>query len=141
MPPFAVIATWPFGQSAVRAALPLLRQGQPALDAAIAGVQVVEDDPAVHSVGYGGIGDSIGNVTLDACVMDGQTLNCGAVAGVENICHVASLARRVMEQTPHILLVGDGARTFARAARIHAEKSAHRREHGRVVSEQAPIGS
>src|SRR5437763_16402431 len=113
MPPPVVIATWPFGQTAVRTALPLLRQGQPALDAAIAGAQAVEDDPAVHSVGYGGLANSIGTVSLDACVMEGRTLSCGAVAGVENIRHVAALARRVMERTPHILLVGEGARLFA----------------------------
>ena len=75
--------------------------------------QVVEDDPNVNSVGYGGIANSIGTVSLDACVMDGQTLNCGAVACVENIRHPAALARRVMERTPHILLVGEGARMFA----------------------------
>lgn len=112
MPQPIVIATWPFGQTAVRAALPLLRQGQPALDAALAGAQAVEDDPTVNSVGYGGLANSIGTVSLDACVMDGRTLNCGAVAGVENIRHVAALARRVMERTPHILLVGEGARLF-----------------------------
>jgi N4-(beta-N-acetylglucosaminyl)-L-asparaginase len=110
---FTIIATWPFGQTAVRTGLPLLRQGQPALDAALAGAQAVEDDPAVHSVGYGGIANSIGTVTLDACVMEGRTLNCGAVAAVENIRHPAALARRVMERTPHILLVGEGARLFA----------------------------
>ena len=113
MPPPVVIATWTFGQTAVRTALPLLRQGQPALDAAIAGAQAVEDDPAVNSVGYGGLANSIGTVSLDACVMDGRTLSCGGVAGVENIRHVAALARRVMERTPHILLVGEGARLFA----------------------------
>ncbi len=112
--PFAVvIATWPFGQTAVRTALPLLRQGRPALDAALAGAQAVEDDPAVHSVGYGGIANRIGTVSLDACVMEGHTLSCGAVAGVENIRHAAALARRVMERTPHVLLVGEGARLFA----------------------------
>src|SRR5688500_16312313 len=99
----AVIATWPFGQTAVRTALPLLQKGQPALDAVIAGAQAVEDDPAVNSVGFGGIANRIGTVSLDACVMDGRTLSCGAVAGVENIKHVAALARRVMERTPHIL--------------------------------------
>ena len=111
--PFAVIATWPFGQTAVRTALPLLRQGQPALDAVIAGAQAVEDDPTVNSVGFGGIANRIGTVSLDACVMDGRTLSCGAVAAVENVKHVAALARRVMERTPHILLVGEGARIFA----------------------------
>jgi N4-(beta-N-acetylglucosaminyl)-L-asparaginase len=111
--PFAVIATWPFGQTAVRTALPILRQGQPALDAALAGAQAVEDDPTVHSVGYGGLANRIGTVSLDACVMDGRTLSCGGVAGLENVRHAAAVARRVMERTPHVLLVGDGARLFA----------------------------
>src|SRR6516165_9544887 len=113
MPAFTLIATWPFGQTAVRTGLPLLRQGQPALDAALAGAQAVEDDPAVHSVGYGGLPNAVGTVQLDACVMDGRTLACGAVAAVENIRHPAALARRVMERTPHILLVGQGAQQFA----------------------------
>ena len=111
--PITAIATWTFGQIAVRAALPLLRQGQAALDAALAGAQAVEDDPSVQSVGYGGIANRIGTVSLDACIMDGRTLGCGGVAGVENIRHVAALARRVMERTPHVLLVGEGARLFA----------------------------
>src|SRR6516225_12379599 len=113
MPTFAIIATWPFGQTAVRTGLPLLRQGQSALDAALAGTQAVEDDPTVHSVGYGGLPNAIGTAQLDACVMDGESLGCGAVAGLENIRHPAALARRVMEKTPHILLVGEGARLFA----------------------------
>jgi isoaspartyl peptidase/L-asparaginase-like protein (Ntn-hydrolase superfamily) len=93
--------------------MPLLQKGRPALDAVIAGAQVVEDDPKQMSVGYGGLPNSIGTVSLDACVMDGATLNCGAVAGVENVRHVSALARRVMERTPHVLLVGEGARLFA----------------------------
>jgi isoaspartyl peptidase/L-asparaginase-like protein (Ntn-hydrolase superfamily) len=113
MPEPIAIATWPFGQTAVSTALALLRQGRPALDAAIAGAQAVEDDPKVHSVGYAGLGNAIGTVQLDACVMDGKTLACGAVAGLENVRHPAALARRVMEKTPHILLVGEGARLFA----------------------------
>jgi isoaspartyl peptidase/L-asparaginase-like protein (Ntn-hydrolase superfamily) len=113
MPQPAVIATWPFGRIAVQHALPLLIQGQASLDAAIAGAQAVEDDPTVDSVGYGGLPNGIGVVQLDACVMDGRTLSCGAVAGLENVRHPAALARRVMEQTPHILLVGDGAQRFA----------------------------
>jgi isoaspartyl peptidase/L-asparaginase-like protein (Ntn-hydrolase superfamily) len=112
MADYLVIATWPFGMTAVKTAAPMLDQGKPALDAAIAGAQAVEDDPQVHSVGYGGIANAVGTVQLDACVMDGQTLGCGAVAGVENIRHPAALARRVMEKTPHILLVGEGARWF-----------------------------
>ncbi len=113
MPDFVVIATWPFGQTAVKTAAPLLQAGKPALDAALAGAQAVEDDPTVHSVGFGGLGNAIGTVQLDACVMDGQTLACGAVAGLENIRHPAAVARRVMEKTPHVLLVGQGAQQFA----------------------------
>jgi isoaspartyl peptidase/L-asparaginase-like protein (Ntn-hydrolase superfamily) len=113
MPDPVVIATWPFGQTAVVAAAELLRQGKAALDAAIAGAQAVEDAPNVHSVGYGGLPNSVGTVQLDACVMDGRTLACGAVAGLENVRHPAALARRVMEKTPHVLLVGEGARLFA----------------------------
>jgi isoaspartyl peptidase/L-asparaginase-like protein (Ntn-hydrolase superfamily) len=113
MPDFVVIATWPFGEAAVKTASTLLKQGRPALDAAIAGAQVVEDDPKVQSVGYGGLPNSIGTVQLDACVMDGRTLACGAVAGLENIGHPAALARLVMERTPHVMLVGEGARLFA----------------------------
>src|SRR4051812_786282 len=110
MPDIVVIATWPFGKTAVTEAAKLLQQGKPALDAALAGAQAVEDDPKVNSVGYGGIANAIGTVQLDACVMDGATLNCGGVAGVENVRHVAALARQVMEKTPHVLVVGEGAK-------------------------------
>jgi isoaspartyl peptidase/L-asparaginase-like protein (Ntn-hydrolase superfamily) len=113
MPQPAVMATWMFGRIAVQTALPLLLQGRPALDAAIAGAQAVEDDPTVDSVGYGGLPNSIGVVQLDACVMEGRNLNCGAVAGLENVRHAAALARRVMEQTVHIMVVGEGAQRFA----------------------------
>lgn len=113
MPAPAVIAAWPFGQTAVQTTLPLLVKGRPALDAAIAGAQAVEDDPKVNSVGYGGLANAVGTVSLDACVMEGRTLNCGAVAGLENVRHAAAVARLVMERTPHVLLVGEGARWFA----------------------------
>lgn len=113
MTDYVVIATWRFGLEAVKAAAELLQQGKPALDAAIAGAQVVEDDPKVHSVGYAGLGNALGTVQLDACVMDGEKLQIGAVAGIENVRHPAALARRVMEKTPHALLVGEGARLFA----------------------------
>src|SRR5262250_1725767 len=113
MPMHALIATWPFGETAVRAGLPLLQKGRPALDAAGAGAQAVEDDPKVMSVGYGGLPNAVGTVQLDACVMDGRTLSCGGVAGLENVRHPAALARRVMEKTPHVLLVGQGAQQFA----------------------------
>src|SRR6516165_3827459 len=113
MPNYVVIATWPFGQTAARTAAALLKQGKAALDAALAGAQAVEDDPKVTSVGYGGLPNAVGTVQLDACVMDGKTLACGGVAAVENVRHVAALARLVMEKTPHLLLAGEGARLFA----------------------------
>jgi N4-(beta-N-acetylglucosaminyl)-L-asparaginase len=108
-----VVATWPFGKIAAEITSKQLLKGVPALDAAIAGAQAVEDDPTVQSVGYGGIANSVGTVSLDACVMDGKTLSCGSVAGVENVRHVAALAKKVMEKTPHIMLVGEGAKWFA----------------------------
>lgn len=113
MPDPVVIATWPFGRIAVQNALKPLNEGKPALDAAIVGAQAVEDDPEVRSVGYAGIANSIGTVSLDACVMDGKTLSCGGVAGLENVRHPAAVARLVMEKTPHVLLVGAGAQLFA----------------------------
>ena len=114
MPDPVVIATWPFGRLAAETALKSLAAGGAALDAALAGAQAVEDDMSIRtSVGFGSIPDRIGRLTLDACVMDGKTLACGAVAGVEHIRHPAALARRVMEKTPHVFLVGDGAKWFA----------------------------
>src|SRR5437764_621680 len=90
------------------------RRGDPALDCALTGAQVVEDDLSARtSVGFGSLPDRIGRLTLDACVMDGKTLSCGAVAAVEHIKHPAALARRVMEKTPHVFLVGEGAKWFA----------------------------
>src|ERR1700680_4504123 len=100
MPEFVAIATWPFGQTAVETAADQLRQGKPALDCAIAGAQAVEDDPKVHSVGYGGLPNSLGTVQLDACVMDGKTLACGAVAGLENVRPPAAAARGGMGEEP-----------------------------------------
>jgi N4-(beta-N-acetylglucosaminyl)-L-asparaginase len=142
---FVALATWLFGQNAVRAAVPLLRAGRPALDAAIAGAQAVEDDPRVTSVGYGGLPNAAGQVQLDACVMDGQTLASGAVAGMENIRHAAAVARLVMERTPHLLLVGAGAQQFALAHGFRLENlftpaslAEWERRRGASVSARAP---
>lgn len=107
------ISTWPFGVGANDAALNALGGGATLLDACIAGVTVVERDPAVTSVGRGGFPNAAGRVQLDACVMDGPTAGCGAVAALEGIITAAAVAKRVMEKTRHILLVGDGARRFA----------------------------
>jgi isoaspartyl peptidase/L-asparaginase-like protein (Ntn-hydrolase superfamily) len=114
MPDPVVIATWPFGRLAAETAIKSLANGDPALDAAIAGAQAVEDDTSIRtSVGFGSVPDRLGRLTLDACVMDGKTLACGGVGCLEHIRHPAALARRVMETTPHILLVGDAAKWFA----------------------------
>jgi isoaspartyl peptidase/L-asparaginase-like protein (Ntn-hydrolase superfamily) len=112
MEPIA-IATWPFGRNAAETAGRILRDGGAALDAALAGAQAVEDDASVRSVGYGAMANRIGGVSRDAGVMCGRTLNCGAVAGLEHIRHTAAVARKVMEKTPHVFLVGDGALWFA----------------------------
>jgi len=108
-----VIATWTFGKLAVEVASKMLAEGKSALDAVIAGAQAVENDPSVRSVGFGSLPDRIGRLTLDSCVMDGKTLDCGAVAGLEHIRSASAVARRVMEKTPHVLLTGEGAKWFA----------------------------
>ena len=89
-----------------------LEQNTDALSAAINGVAVEEANKTNRTVGYGGAPDRSGNVTLDACIMD-SIGNCGSVMAVENIVHVAALARDVMEKTPHVILTGNGARKFA----------------------------
>lgn len=107
-----VISTWDFGIPANKAAWKVLVKGGRALDAVEQGVHVPEADPANHTVGYGGMPDRDGRVTLDACIMD-ELGNCGAVAALEHIIHPISVARMVMEKTPHVMLVGDGALQFA----------------------------
>ncbi|WGQ11024.1 N(4)-(beta-N-acetylglucosaminyl)-L-asparaginase [Pedobacter gandavensis] len=107
-----VISTWDFGIAANQAAWKVLSAGGRALDAVEQGVHVPEADPKNQSVGYGGLPDRDGHVTLDACIMD-DLGNCGAVAGLEHIMHPISVARMVMEKTPHVMLVGDGALQFA----------------------------
>ena len=107
-----VISTWDFGIPANQAAWKVLSNGGRALDAVEAGVRVPEADPKIQTVGYGGLPDRDGHVTLDACIMD-EFGNCGSVAGMEHISHPISVARMVMEKTPHVMLVGDGALQFA----------------------------
>jgi N4-(beta-N-acetylglucosaminyl)-L-asparaginase len=107
-----VISTWDFGVAANRAAWAVLDKGGHALDAVETGVQVPEADLKNHSVGRAGYPDRDGRVTLDASIMDADG-NCGAVAALEHIAHPILVARRVMERTPHVLLVGDGALQFA----------------------------
>lgn len=107
-----VISTWNHGLPANEAAWKILSSGGSALDAVEKGVMVAEADPEETSVGYGGFPDREGNVTLDACIMDSHN-NAGSVACLKNIKHPISVARLVMEKTPHVMLVGDGAKQFA----------------------------
>lgn len=110
-----VVSTWDFGLPANVEAWKILSTGGRALDAVEAGARVPEGDPNVNTVGYGGLPDRDGHVTLDSCIMD-ELGNCGSVACMENIVHAVSVARKVMENTPHIMLVGEGAQQFALAS-------------------------
>jgi N4-(beta-N-acetylglucosaminyl)-L-asparaginase len=106
-----VIATWP-NQKATTAAMEELRAGKNALDAVEAGARVPEGDPDELSVGFGGVPDQDGNVTLDACIMN-EYGDGGSVSYLKHIKHPISVARKVMEDTPHVMLSGQGALEFA----------------------------
>jgi len=116
-----VVSTWNFGVGANVEAWKILSSGGRSLDAVEAGARVPEGDPKETSVGLGGLPDRDGRVTLDACIMD-EFANCGAVACLEHIVHPISVARKVMEKTPHVFLVGDGALQFALANGFKKEK-------------------
>jgi len=107
-----VIATWEHNIKATEAAWKVIEQGGKAIDAVEQGVRVPEADPEDMSVGYGGRPDRDGNVTLDSCIMD-ETGNCGSVCFLQNIKHPISVARKVMDKTPHVILAGEGALEFA----------------------------
>lgn len=107
-----VISTWRFGIQANAEAWKILSAKGRALDAVEAAVRLVEADPSERSVGYGGRPDRDGKVTLDACIMD-EFSNIGSVVCLEEIMHPVSVARAVMEKTPHTMLCGDGALEFA----------------------------
>lgn len=107
-----VISTWEHGMVANEAAWKQLIEGGSALDAVETGVRVTESDPNNLSVGIGGLPDRDGNVTLDACIMNHKH-QCGAVAYLQDIENPISVARKVMEETPHVMLVGAGAKEFA----------------------------
>lgn len=109
-----VLSTWRFGIQANEGAWEVLKNNGRALDAVEAGVKITESDPKERSVGYGGRPDRDGRVTLDACIMD-ELSNIGSVGCLEYIKHPISVARAVMEKTPHVMLVGDGAFSFALA--------------------------
>ena len=108
------LSTWDHGIPANDTAMKVLMNGGSALDAAEKGVMVVEADPTGTTVGIGGSPDREGKVTLDACIMDHQG-NAGSVCFLQGIKHPIAVARKVMEDTPHVMLAGEGAKQFAMA--------------------------
>lgn len=109
-----VVSTWANTKANAKAWAHIIAGGR-SLDAVINGVKVAEADPADTSVGYGGLPDRDGKVTLDSCVMD-EFGNCGSVMALEHIMHAVLVARAIMETTPHVQLVGEGALKFALAS-------------------------
>jgi beta-aspartyl-peptidase (threonine type) len=102
------------GQVGITEAMRALKTGGSAVDAVEAGIRPVESNPDDHTVGYSGLPNLLGEVEVDASVMDGRTLQAGAVGALKNCEHAISLARKVMDELPHVLLVGGGAERFAR---------------------------
>jgi len=107
-----VISTWDFGKKANTKTMELLQNNANSLDAVEAGINVIENDPTVNTVGYGGLPDEDGIVTLDAAIMDWKR-NAGSVAAIESIKNPVSVAKLVMQKTKHVMLAGDGAKKFA----------------------------
>lgn len=110
---WSTISTWPFSLQAVKKAAEILENGGNAVDAAEAGIHLVESDVTVDSVGKGGWLNAAGELELDAAMMHGDTLRVGAVAAVKGFEHPVSIARAVMEHSKHNILVGEGAEKFA----------------------------
>ncbi len=111
----AAIATWTFGKEAAETAGALLLRKQDVLDAVEKGINAVELNPGVHSVGYSGHPNSDGVVELDAAIMDGRTFDVGSVAALKGFRRPISVARKVLEKSRHSMLAGEGARSFARS--------------------------
>ncbi|WP_111308340.1 N(4)-(beta-N-acetylglucosaminyl)-L-asparaginase [Confluentibacter sediminis] len=107
-----IISTWNHGLPANEETWKQLKNGKPTLDAIEAGMKIPEADPKIRSVGYGGYPDREGKVTLDACIMDHNS-DCGSVCFLEGIMHPISVAKRVLQNTPHVMLSGEGALQFA----------------------------
>jgi len=108
-----IVLTNSVGVAGIQTTVEALCAGRPVLDAIEAGIQQVELDPAIHSVGRGGWPNLLGEVELDASIMDGRTLRTGAVGALRGYLHPISVARKVMEALPHVFLVGEGAACFA----------------------------
>ena len=137
-----VIATWHV-KNATAKAMEVLQTGGTSLDAVEQGCMVEEADIKNSSVGKGGLPDRDGNVTLDACIMDKHG-NCGSVVYLKEITHAVSVARKVMEDTPHVMLAGEGAKQFAvsngfKTENLLTESSKKAWEEWKVESEYKPI--
>ena len=107
-----VLSTWNSGIPANNRAYQVLQEGGSVLDCVEKGVNIIESDPNNRTVGIGGFPDEEGHVTLDACIMD-ERQRCGSVAFLQHIENPVSVARKVMEDTKHVMLVGEGALNFA----------------------------
>lgn len=138
------LATWRFGLEAAQAGWQALHEGKPALDAIEIAGNVTEEDPNVNSVGYGGLPNAEGEVELDAAIMNGLDHSAGSVGGLRRTRRPISVARRVMEKTPHVMLVGDNAVRFARKegfpdADLLTEESRARYEEWRETQNEAEV--
>lgn len=137
-----VIATWNV-KNATSKAWEVMQKGQSALDAVEQGCMIEEANAEGQSVGKGGLPDRDGNVTLDACIMNKEG-NCGSVVYLQNIVHAVSVARKVMEETPHVMLAGKGAEQFAVSTGLKTENlltddSKNAWEEWKIKSEYKPI--
>lgn len=138
-----VVSTWSHGEAANEAAWEVLKNKGSALDAVEQGVRVTESDADNMSVGLGGLPDRDGNVTLDACIMDHKS-QCGSVAFLQHIENPISVARKVMEETPHVMLAGQGALDFAleqgfKKINLLTDKAKKKWEEWLVDSEYKPV--
>lgn len=138
-----LISTWIHGIEANDEGWRVLSNGGSILDAVEKGVMVVEADPTGSSVGIGGTPDRDGNVTLDACIMDKEG-NAGSVCFLQNIVHPISVARKVMEETPHVMLAGAGALKFAleqgfKEENLLTEESERKWKEWLIKSEYNPV--
>ena len=137
-----VIATWNV-KNATTKAWEVLQSGKSALDAVEQGCMIEEANEKGQSVGKGGLPDRDGNVTLDACIMNKEG-NCGSVVYLQHITHAVSVARKVMEDTPHVILAGKGAEEFAvsiglKKENLLTEASKKAWEEWKIKSEYKPI--
>ena len=110
---WSIIATWKFSIEGVKTAGELIASGGKSIDAVEQVARYVEDDPSTDSVGYGGIPNIDGEVELDAAIMNGEDLSIGAVMGIKGYKNPISIARKVLTDSPHNILIGQGAEDFA----------------------------